>query len=71
MKNYYEFDDDVDRLDAFLSAQEIMYLLGIGKNTMYKLLNDGKLHGFRAGKKWRVSKESFLRFCGICNLEAR
>ena len=44
------------------TAQEIMEILFVGKNTVYELLNSGELKGFRIGKTWRVTKESLENF---------
>ena len=33
-----------------LTPAEVMEVLGIGKNSIYTLLNSGKLRGFRIGR---------------------
>ena len=42
----------------FLKVDDVMELLGIGRNTMYRLLNSGELKGFRIGRTWRVSRDA-------------
>jgi excisionase family DNA binding protein len=55
-----------DRLEAYkeehlpvvLTPAEAMDILGVGKNTMYRLLKSGELNGFRVGRSWRVPESS-------------
>ena len=41
---------------TFLSVSEVAEYLGVGKNRVYKLLNTGKLKGFRMGSTWKISR---------------
>jgi excisionase family DNA binding protein len=42
-----------------LTPREAMIALGIGKNTMYRLLNTGEIKATRVGGKiWRISRKS-------------
>lgn len=45
-----------------LTPAEVMEVLGIGKNSIYTLLNSGKLRGFRIGRSWRISAEALEDF---------
>ena len=45
-----------DNYDDILTVAEVMELLYVGKNTVYRLLQDGELRGFRIGKTWRIPK---------------
>lgn len=45
-----------------LTAAEAMDILGIGRNTMYRLLNSGQLHGVRIGRTWRISMDAICSF---------
>lgn len=47
---------------TFLTPQDIMDILNIGKNTAYTLLNSGRLRGFRVGRSWRISAEALEEF---------
>ena len=55
----------VEQLPAILTPQEVMDILGVGKNTVYRLLNAGELQGFRVGRGWRITEDSLraLMFC--------
>ena len=39
-----------------LSVSEVAEYLGVGKNRVYELLNDGSLKGFRMGATWKISR---------------
>lgn len=41
-----------------LTTEEIMELLNIGKNALYKLLASGKLKAFRIGRNWKIPRKS-------------
>ena len=59
-----EFLEDykAEQAPVALTAAEAMDILGVGKNTMYRLLNSGQLHGVRIGRSWRISMDA------ICSL---
>lgn len=43
----------------FMTPSEAMTALGIGKNLMYRLLNDGEIQAVRVGGKvWRISRKA-------------
>lgn len=41
-----------------LSPEEAMDELRIGKNSIYDLLNSGKLKGFKVGRNWKIPRKS-------------
>ncbi|MDE6431931.1 MAG: helix-turn-helix domain-containing protein [Opitutales bacterium] len=45
----------MEQLPVVLTPAEAMEVLGVGKNTMYRLLNSGKLPAVRIGRSWRIS----------------
>lgn len=50
--------------DDVLTTEEACEALRIGYNSLYSLLNTGKLKGYRCGRIWRIPKiaiESFIR----------
>ena len=47
----------------FMTAREAMDALGIGKNLMYRLLNNGEIKAVRVGGKvWRISRKSHVEY---------
>lgn len=51
-----------EHLPVVLTPAEAMDILGVGKNTMYRLLNTGELHGVRIGRSWRISNAAIEEF---------
>ena len=45
-----------------LTVEEASEALRVGYNTMYDLLNSGKLKGYRNGQTWRISKLAVKEF---------
>lgn len=56
--NYHSFDD----LPLTLRVEELMPILGIGRNTAYELVRSGKIRGVRVGKQIRIPKDEVQRF---------
>lgn len=49
---YHEYLEECkqEQVPVVLTAVEAMDILGVGKNTMYRLLNTGKIKGVRIGR---------------------
>ena len=45
-----------------LTTYEVMDYLNIGKNSLYKLLNSGKLKGFRIGNTWKIPRKAIEKY---------
>ena len=45
-----------------LTPEDVMEELCIGRNAIYKLLDSGKLKGFRVGRKWKIPRKSLDKF---------
>ena len=45
-----------------LTVEEMCEALRIGYNAAYKLLNDGKLKGYRNGRTWRIPKIAVIEY---------
>lgn len=45
-----------------LTLKELQELLHIGKNTALKLVQSGDIESFKVGYKWRILKESVIRY---------
>lgn len=52
------FHNDYDVLTAY----EAMDYLGVGENTIYKLLNSGELGAFRIGKTWKIPQKEIDKY---------
>lgn len=54
----------LEQIPVVLTPAETMDILGVGKNTMYRLLNSGKIRGVRTERSWRIvlsEIEAFLK----------
>ena len=54
-----------EHLPVVLTAAEAMDILGVGKNTMYRLLKSGELPAVRIGHSWRLTLEAVEYY--LCN----
>lgn len=66
MRQEYEMYDfgEMEIEHEYLLPKEVMNMLGIGKNTFYRLVNSGELPAFRIGKMWRVSRKALFKTFG-------
>lgn len=54
----------LNQYNDVMSISDLCEVLAIGRNTVYKLLSDGTICGFRLGRTWKIPKiavEDFLR----------
>lgn len=61
---YHEYLEECkqEQVPVILTAAEAMDILGVGKNTMYRLLNTGKIKGVRIGRSWRINLSDLQNF---------
>ena len=52
----------MDRSDI-LTVDELSEYLHVHRTTIYRLLKEGKLPGFRVGSDWRFNFEAIARWC--------
>lgn len=55
-------DSPLERFPALLPPLEVMDILGVGKNTVYRLLNSGELPAIRIGKSWKITENALTDF---------
>jgi len=55
---YHSFDD----LPLTMRVEELMPILGIGRNTAYELVHSGQIKGIRIGRSIRIPKSEVIRF---------
>ncbi len=51
-----------DDLPLTLRVEELMPILGIGRNTAYGLVRCGKIPSVRVGKQLRIPKQAVIDF---------
>ena len=52
--NYHSFD----ALPLTLRVEDLMPILGIGRNTAYELVRSGKIRSIRIGRQLRIPKDA-------------
>lgn len=55
---YHSFDD----LPLTLKVEDLMPILGIGRNTAYELVRSGQIKSIRVGRNIRIPKAEILSF---------
>lgn len=48
-------EQKLEKIPVVLTPAEAMDILGVGKNTMYRLLNSGQLRAVRLGRCWKIT----------------
>jgi len=59
MENKYR---SLDELPVTLRVEELMPILGIGRNTAYALVRSGRLRSIRVGRQVRIPKNALIEF---------
>ncbi len=59
-KKYCSFDT----LPLTLRVEELMPILGIGRNTAYELVRCGQIRSIKVGRQIRVPKDAVIEFLG-------
>ena len=59
MENKYR---DPHELPVTLRVEDLMPLLGIGRNTAYELIRSGQIRSVRIGRQIRIPREALLEF---------
>ena len=53
---------DPHDLPVTLRVEDLMPLLGIGRNTAYELIRSGQIRSVRIGRQIRIPREALLEF---------
>ena len=56
--NYHSFDE----LPLPLRMEDLMPILGIGRNTAYELVRCGKIRSIRIGRQLRIPKDALVEY---------
>ena len=55
-------DRDPHDLPMTLRVEDLMPLLGIGRNTAYELIRSGQIRSVRIGRQIRIPRDALLEF---------
>ena len=59
MENKYR---NLHDLPMTLRVEELMPILGIGRNTAYELIRSGQIQSIRIGRQIRIPRDALLEF---------
>lgn len=59
MENKYR---SFDELPLTLRVEDLMPILGIGRNTAYELVRSGKIRSIRIGRQLRIPKDALVEY---------
>ena len=59
MENKYR---NLHDLPLTLRVEELMPILGIGRNTAYELIRSGQIRSIRIGRQIRIPRDALLEF---------
>ena len=55
-------DRDLQDLPMTLRVEDLMPILGIGRNTAYELIRSGQIRSVRIGRQIRIPRDALLEF---------
>ena len=55
----------LDKFNDVLTVKDLYEAIPIGKNAIYKLINDGKIKSIRVGKKIIIPKKEVINFLNL------
>ena len=61
MENKYR---SLDELPLALRVEDLMPVLGIGRNTAYELVRSGQIRSIKIGRQIRVPRDAVVEFLG-------
>ena len=61
MNKYHSIDD----LPLVLHVEDLMPILGIGRNTAYALVRSGQIRSIRLGRKIRIPRDAVEEFLNL------
>jgi len=62
-KKYCTYSD----IPLTLRVEELMPILGIGRNTAYELVSTGQIRGIKVGRQLRIPKQALIHFLESVN----
>lgn len=52
----------LENFEDVMTVAEVCEAIRIGKNNLYRLLENKQLRGYRNGRVWRIPKEAVIEF---------
>lgn len=54
-----------DLMPALLTSSEAADAVGVTTRTIERMCSEGRIEGARFGNRWRVNRDSLLRYSGL------
>lgn len=51
-----------DDLPLVLTVEDLMPILGVGRNTAYELVRSGKIRSIKVGTQYRIPRDAVVEF---------
>jgi len=52
----------LENYSDMLSIEDVMEILGVGKNATYDLFRTGEIPAFRLKKRWKIPKKALIDY---------
>lgn len=52
----------LEELPLVLRVEDLMSVLGVGRNTAYELVRSGQIESIRVGRQLRITKQALVAF---------
>lgn len=52
----------LENFEDVMTVDEVCEAIRIGKNNLYRLLENKQLRGYRNGRVWRIPKEAVIEY---------
>ena len=62
IKNFEQSPRDFNDLPIVLTVSQVAQVLNLGRDTTYDLVRSGRIHSFRAGRQYRVTKSALMEY---------
>lgn len=62
IKNFEQSPRDFNDLPIVLTVSQVAQVLNLGRDTTYDLVRSGRIHSFRAGRQYRVTKAALMEY---------
>ena len=62
IKSFEQSPRDFNDLPIVLTVSQVAQVLNLGRETTYDLVRSGRIHSFRAGRQYRVTKAALMEY---------
>ncbi len=52
----------INQYGPVITVQDVCDILMVGKNTVYRLIQEGKIPSFRTGRTWKINRDGLFDY---------